>query len=109
MKDAEQTDVTWQRYLQLKRDMQALVQVKISRLNMLFLQKLKSEGQNVAQKFWNYVRTLDRGGAVYSVHYRQRWQPCPGQEGGLDRAPEDCMGHLGVRRTTRSMTGTPKV
>ncbi|KAH7967727.1 hypothetical protein HPB52_002080 [Rhipicephalus sanguineus] len=47
MKDAVQTDVTWQRYLQLKRDMQALVQ-------------LKSEGRNAAQKFWNYVRTLNR-------------------------------------------------
>ncbi|KAL3189211.1 hypothetical protein MRX96_002883 [Rhipicephalus microplus] len=49
-----------QRYLQFKRDMQALVQAKLARFNALFLQKLKAEGRNAAQKFWNYVRIMDR-------------------------------------------------
>ncbi|KAH6944411.1 hypothetical protein HPB50_002928 [Hyalomma asiaticum] len=43
MKDAVQTDVTWQRYLQLKRDVQALVQAKLAKSNALFR-------QNAAQK-----------------------------------------------------------
>ncbi|KAL3244246.1 hypothetical protein MRX96_018871 [Rhipicephalus microplus] len=95
-KDAVQTDVAWQRYLQFKRDMQALVQAKLARFNALFLQKLKAEGGNAAQKFWNCVRTLDRSEAVCTVHCRQQRQPYPGHEGGLDGAPRGSVWFTGV-------------
>ncbi|KAH7972898.1 hypothetical protein HPB52_018512 [Rhipicephalus sanguineus] len=98
MKDAVQTDVTWQRYLQLKRDMQALVQVKLSKSNVLFLQKLKSEGRNAAQKFWNYVRTLDRREQSAQFIVDSTGNPAPDMKEALTTHLKTLYGPLGCTR-----------
>ncbi|KAL3217638.1 hypothetical protein MRX96_032268 [Rhipicephalus microplus] len=58
--DTEACAATWQRYLELKHEIQALVQAKIAEYNMKLFQSLREEGKNAAQKFWQYVQTLDR-------------------------------------------------
>ncbi|KAL3216560.1 hypothetical protein MRX96_032890 [Rhipicephalus microplus] len=58
--DTEACAVTWQKYLELKHEVQALVQAKIDEYNKKLFQSLREEGKNAAQKFWQYVQTLDR-------------------------------------------------
>ncbi|KAL3243900.1 hypothetical protein MRX96_019489 [Rhipicephalus microplus] len=58
--DTEACAATWQRYLELKHEVQALVQAKIAEYNKKLFQSLREEGKNAAQKFWQYVQTLDR-------------------------------------------------
>ncbi|KAL3216340.1 hypothetical protein MRX96_033140 [Rhipicephalus microplus] len=60
LSDTEACAATWQRYLELKQEVQALVQAKIAEYNKKLFQSLREEGKNVAQKFWQYVQTLDR-------------------------------------------------
>ncbi|KAL3187216.1 hypothetical protein MRX96_025529 [Rhipicephalus microplus] len=58
--DTEACAATWQRYLELKHEVQALVQAKIAEHNKKLFQSLREEGKNAAQKFWQYVQTLER-------------------------------------------------
>ncbi|KAL3244987.1 hypothetical protein MRX96_018387 [Rhipicephalus microplus] len=58
--DTEACAATWQRYLELKHEVQALVHAKIAEYNNKLFQSLREEGKNAAQKFWQYVQTLDR-------------------------------------------------
>ncbi|KAL3178503.1 hypothetical protein MRX96_038399 [Rhipicephalus microplus] len=58
--DTEACASTWQRYLELKHEVQALVQAKIAEFNKKIFQSLREEAKNAAQKFWQYVQTLDR-------------------------------------------------
>ncbi|XP_075739527.1 uncharacterized protein LOC142784990 [Rhipicephalus microplus] len=58
--DTEACAATWQRYLELKHEVQALVLAKIAEYNKKLFQSLRVEGKNAAQKFWQYVQTLDR-------------------------------------------------
>ncbi|KAL3235918.1 hypothetical protein MRX96_022346 [Rhipicephalus microplus] len=67
--------------------MQALVQNKLARFNALFLQKLKAECRNAAQKFWNYVRTLNRMEQAVQFIVDSNDNSTQDIKGGLDRAP----------------------
>ncbi|KAL3201352.1 hypothetical protein MRX96_042953 [Rhipicephalus microplus] len=58
--DTEACAATWQRYLELKHEVEALVQAKIAEYNKKLFQSLREEGKNAAQKFWQYVQTPDR-------------------------------------------------
>lgn len=58
--DGDATAATWKRYLQLKQDMQTLVQVKLAEANRRLMKDMRDDGKSAAQKFWHYVRSLDR-------------------------------------------------
>ncbi|KAL3179610.1 hypothetical protein MRX96_037990 [Rhipicephalus microplus] len=77
--------------------MQALVQAKLDRFNAMFLQKLKEEGTNVAQKFRNYVRTLDQN--EQSVQFIVDSNGNPTQD-----MKEALTGHLGALYGSRGCT-----
>lgn len=46
--------------LEPKHAVQALAQAKIAEYNKKIFQSLREDGENAAQKFWQYVQTLDR-------------------------------------------------
>ncbi|KAL3225673.1 hypothetical protein MRX96_025708 [Rhipicephalus microplus] len=49
----------WQRYLQCKRAMQAIVQRKIAEHNGKQLKALTEDRRNGSRQFWTYVSSLD--------------------------------------------------
>ncbi|KAH6925625.1 hypothetical protein HPB50_008073 [Hyalomma asiaticum] len=52
--DPEVCSHKWKYYLQLKHEMQALIQVKLANANRQMLQELRDEGRSTATKFWCY-------------------------------------------------------
>ncbi|KAL3222218.1 hypothetical protein MRX96_050057, partial [Rhipicephalus microplus] len=51
---------TWEEYLRLKREMRILVQSEIAQYNSRQLRAITEAGRNGANKFWEYVSSLDR-------------------------------------------------
>lgn len=56
----EEVAATWSCYVHLKQRMQALVQAKLAEHNLRLMKTLRADGKSAAQKFWEYVRSMDR-------------------------------------------------
>ncbi|KAH7979776.1 hypothetical protein HPB49_010969 [Dermacentor silvarum] len=65
----------WEEYLRLKREMRALVQVKIAEHNGKQLKSIIETGGNGAKKFWNYVSSLDRNPPETEIRHESSDQP----------------------------------
>ncbi|KAH7982225.1 hypothetical protein HPB52_003503 [Rhipicephalus sanguineus] len=57
----------WQRYLDCKRAMQAIVQRKIAEHNGKQLKALTEDRRNGSRRFWTYVSSLDRRAAMSRI------------------------------------------
>ncbi|KAH6936444.1 hypothetical protein HPB50_017394 [Hyalomma asiaticum] len=75
LSSGEECKRAWEKYLSLKREMQALVQSKIAEHNSRQLKSITEAGQNGAKKFWNYVSTLDRKAPTPEIRHESSGQP----------------------------------
>ncbi|KAH7955015.1 hypothetical protein HPB49_023977 [Dermacentor silvarum] len=56
----EECHQAWQEFLKRKKDMQKIVQKKITESNQKQLRTITEAGRNGPQKFWAYISSLDR-------------------------------------------------
>lgn len=56
----EECHQAWQEFLKRKKDMQQIVQKKITESNQKQLRTITEAGRNGPQKFWAYISSLDR-------------------------------------------------